>query len=104
MLHSVRGHDSFSFDLGGHPLRRAARRDLFSTVIVPHWGLNLLHVVALDDFDNVYTVTQAFYFAEKYHGLDPEVSFIRNALLQYLAPSVIDDGVILSVLNVPSHP
>ena len=64
----------------------------WTAIMIPKWGLNVIHVETFDATGATDYLTQAFYFAELYHPTDPEPAFILDGLKQFLSPTTIDDG------------
>ncbi|MGB0589758.1 MAG: hypothetical protein ACPGU1_08780 [Myxococcota bacterium] len=65
----------------------------WSTILVPVWGLNIIVVEVLDGEDQLSTITQSFYFAEKYHPMDPNPELVPDAVKGWMDEAFIDDGV-----------
>ena len=63
----------------------------WSAIIIPNWGLNVIHVETIDGAGSNDFLTQSFYFAEHYHVADGAPDYVPNGLRQWLAKTTIDD-------------
>ena len=65
----------------------------WTVILIPSWGLNVIHVVAEDEDGNLSQVTQSFYFAELYYAMEPEAPYIPDAIKAWIDDKFIDDGI-----------
>ncbi|MCB9788124.1 MAG: hypothetical protein H6744_15690 [Deltaproteobacteria bacterium] len=78
----------------------------WTVIIIPRWGLNVL-VIEAEDMSGaadgtpgqITTITQSFYYAEKYYPMDPAPDYIPDAIKVWLDDSFLDDGN-----HNPTHP
>lgn len=71
----------------------------FTKIIIPKWGLNVLTIEATDEGGQTETITQSFYFAEKYYPTEPDMPYIPDAIKTWISQQFIDDGN-----HNPAHP